>query len=263
MTQRPDSRPPIWAKRNAKKAIGLMDGTPAYVSLYKVRAMEGRLINKRLLEARLKPYFPRMQDQGRILMMGSNKFIAPCWGTFMTSSGGEYERNVMLCDIGYKIQRSGVVISNRPFLTIPIHAFARVFERDLRPPAEVAKAFMSKAFIQSVLELVELSYIEQSDSGFAIRFLNGFLTGTIREMTMGTDLFETKVLDVRTFLHRDQKPLWVRNTEQKPYATFKYTDRRGTVTDAERAAELLEGLEISKTYEFEASHPTSSIAPVS
>jgi hypothetical protein len=68
---------------------------------------------------------------------------------------------------------------------------------------------------------------------------------------------------VRTFLHRDQKPLWVRNTEQKPYTTFEYTDRRGTVTDAERAAELLEGLKISKTYEFEAGHPTSSIAHAS
>lgn len=263
MTQRPDSRPPIWATRNAKKAIDLMDGTSVYASLYKFRAVEGRQINKRLLEARFKPYFPRMQDQGRILMMGHNKFIAPCWGTFMTSSGGEYERNVMLCDIGYKIQRSGVVISNRPFLTISIHAFARVFERDLRPPAEVAKAFTSKAFIQSVLELYELSRGEQSDSAFSIRFLNGFFTGTIRAMTVGTDLFETKVLDVRTFLHRDQKPVWVRNTEQKPYTTFKYTDRRGTVTDAERVSELLEGLKISKTHEFEVGHSMSSIAPAS
>jgi len=253
----------MWARRNAKNAIDLMDGTPAYVSLYKVRAMKGRLINKRLLEARLKPYFPRMQDQGRILMTGPNEFIAPCLGSFMTSSGGEYERNVMLCDIGYKIQRSGVVISNRPFLAISIHAFARVFERDLRPPAEVAKAFTSKAFIQSVLELYEISHVEQSGRAFSIRFLNGFFTGTIREMTMGTDLFKTKVLDVRTFLHRDQKPVWVRNTEQKPYTTFEYTDRRGTVTDAERVSELVEGLKISKTYEFEAGHPTSSIVHAS
>ena len=263
MTQRPDSRPPIWARRNAKNAIDLMDGTPAYVSLYKVRAMKGRVINKQRLEAGLKQYVPKMQEEGRLLMMGPNRFIAPCWGTLIAGDGDEYERNVMLTDISYKIQRSGVVISNRPFLTIPIHAFARVFERDLRPPAEVAKAFMSKAFIQSVLELYELSHVEQSDRAFSIRFLNGFLTGTIRETTVGTDLFETKVLDVRTFLHRDQKPVWVRNTEQKPYTTFTYTDRRATVTDAERAAELLDGLKIPKTDEFEAGHPMRSTPPAS
>lgn len=236
------SRPPLWARNNARQAIELMDGTPAYVSFLKQKPQPGRVIQKRGTEANIRAYLQDMQTQGRVLITGDRDFIAPCLGTIFVSDGGEVERNVLLSKIEFKIQRSGVVTRTTPFMNIPHHAFGRVFERDLRPPVDVARTISSRDFINSVLKLYALSDPEAAANSFAIRFLGGFLTGTVREFATGPEVVETKVLDVRTFLHARDKPEWVRNTQQVPYTLFEYSDRRAQKSSAVKIADMIEDL---------------------
>lgn len=203
-----------------------MDGTPAYASLYKVMPKAGQQLKKAAAEIKLKTYLLGMEKESRLLITGKREFIAACLGTAYVSDGEEVERNVMISRIAYKVQKSGIVTQITPFMNIPHHAFGRIFERDLRPPDEVAKAIVNSQFIDTVLELHSIGDPEGSENAFVLRFLGGFLTGTVREVVAGNEVVDTKILDVRTFLHADDKPEWVAMTTDKPYAFFQYVDRR-------------------------------------
>jgi hypothetical protein len=220
------SRPPLWARNNARKLIDLIDGTLAYVSLIKIKSKPGQIILKRAAEALFQSYLREMQADGRVLITGERTFIAPCLGTLFISDGNEVERNVIFQEIKYIMRRSGADIQGIPLMNIPHHAFGRIFERDLRPPNDVANAFTSKDFLKTVLHLHAMCDSAGSTKSFAIRFLNGFLTGTVREYGDGTGSADTKVLDVRTFLHRKDKPDWVTSTRYTPYTLFEHSDRR-------------------------------------
>lgn len=220
------SRPPLWAGNNARKLIDLIDGTPAYLSLLKIQSKAGQIVKKRAAEALLQSHFRKMQAEGRILITGERQFIAPCLGTLFVSDGSEVERNIIFQGIRYAIRRSGAEIKTIPLMNIPHHAFVRIFERDLRPPVDVANALLSKDFIENVLHLHAMSDPTASSKSFAIRFLNGFLTGTVRDYRDGTASVVTKVLDVRTFLHAKDKPDWAISTGNTPYTFFEHADRR-------------------------------------
>jgi hypothetical protein len=220
------SRPPLWARKNARKAIGLMDGTLAYVFLNRARPRADQQIKKAAIEINLKTYLRGMEKANRLLITGKREFIAPCLGTLYVSDGEEVERNVMIARISYKIQKSGIVTQITPFMNIPPHALGRVFERDLRPPLEVAKAIVNRQFIDTVLKLHSLGDPKGRKNAFALRFLGGFLTGTVRGVIAGNEIVDTKMLDVRTFLHADDKPAWVEMTTNEPYVFFEYADRR-------------------------------------
>lgn len=220
------SRPPVWARNNARKVIDLIDGTPAYVSLHRARPKADQQLKKAAAEIKLKTYLHGMEKENRLLITGKREFIAPCLGTAYVSDGEEVERNVMISRIAYKVQKSGIVTQITPFMNIPHHAFGRIFERDLRPPIDVAKAIVNSQFIDTVLELHSIGDPEGRENAFALRFLGGFLTGTVREVVAGNEVVDTKILDVRTFLHADDKPEWEAMTTDKPYAFFHYADRR-------------------------------------
>jgi hypothetical protein len=219
-------RPPLWARNNARKAIDLMDGTPAYVSLYKVRPRAGQQLMKAAAETKLKTYLLGMEKENRLLITGKREFIAPCLGTAYVSDGEEIERNVMISRIAYRAQKSGIVTQITPFMNIPHHAFGRIFERDLRPPIEVAKAIVNRRFLDTVLKLHALGDPEGCANAFVLRFLGGFLTGTVREFKAGHEVTDTKILDVRTFLHANDKPEWGAMTASEPFAFFEHKDRR-------------------------------------
>ncbi|WP_252258605.1 hypothetical protein [Erythrobacter aurantius] len=218
-----------------------MDGTPAYVSLYKVMPKAGQQLKKAAAEIKLKTYLLGMEKESRLLITGKREFIAPCLGTAYVSDGEEVERNVMISRIAYKVQKSGIVTQITPFMNIPHHAFGRIFERDLRPPDEVAKAIVNSQFIDTVLELHSIGDPEGSENAFALRFLGGFLTGTVREVIAGNEVVDTKILDVRTFLHADDKPEWVAMTTDKPYAFFQYVDRRSKNASIDEISDFLKG----------------------
>ena len=182
-----------------------------------------------------------MEKENRLLFTGKREFIAPCLGTAYVSDGEEVERNVMMSRISYKIHKSGIVTQITPFMNIPHHAFGRIFERDLRPPIEVAKAIVNRQFIDTVLKLHALGDPEAHDNAFALRFLGGFLTGTVREFKAGHEVVDTKILDVRTFLHADDKPEWGVMTSNQPYAFFEYSDRRSKNALIDEISDLLEG----------------------
>ncbi len=203
-----------------------MDGTPAYVFLNRARPRADQQIKKAATEINLKTYLLGMEKENRLLITGKREFIAPCLGTLYVSDGEEVERNVMIARISYKIQKSGIVTQINPFMNIPHHAFGRIFERDLRPPLEVAKAILNRQFIDTVLKLHSLGEPEGRKNAFALRFLGGFLAGTVREVITGNEIVDTKMLDVRTFLHADDKPAWVEMTTKEPYVFFEYADRR-------------------------------------
>lgn len=242
------SRPPLWARNNARKAIDQIDGTPAYVSFLKLKPKLNQVIQKAAAERKIKNYLHKMQLDGRLLITGRNQFIAPCLGTVSVSEDNEVERNVMFSRFEYKFQRTGVVTNFTTFMNIPHHAFSRIFERDLRPPEEVAQALMRCEFIDNVMKLHTQSDPLAPANSFAIRFLNGFLTGTAREMHLG--LFEEpiKVLDVRTFLHRNHKPDWVQRTMQTPYTLFEYADRRSEKLEAETLSDIIENLQATPIF---------------
>jgi hypothetical protein len=242
MAEKSGSRPPLWARNNARKVIELIDGTPAYVSLLKVKPRAGQTVRKPAAEALFKRYLRGMQAEGRVLVTGDRVFIAPCLGTLFVTDGGEIERNVLFTKIQYTVRRSGVVTQVTPFMNIPHHAFGRLFERDLRPPADVARAIVSKNFIETVLQLHALGDPNAPANSFAIRFLDGFLTGTVREFIAGTESVDTKVLDVRTFLSAKDKPEWVISTTDAPYTLFEYTDRRAQNAGLDEFADRIEGL---------------------
>jgi hypothetical protein len=103
----------------------------------------------------------------------------------------------------------------------------------------VARTISSRNFLDSVLKLYALVDPEAAANSFAIRFLGGFLTGTVREFATGPEVVETKVLDVRTFLHARDKPEWVRNTQQVPYTLFEYSDRRSKNSAAEKLVDMI------------------------
>jgi hypothetical protein len=242
MSINPSTRPPLWARNNARKAIELMDGTPAYISLLKRKPETGQVIQKLATERQLKTYLQRMQVEGRILITGAQEFIAPCLGTLFVSDGDEVERNVLFSRIEYKIQRSGLVTKIIPLMNIPHHAFGRIFERDLRPPLSVARAFTCKEFIDNTLRLHALGDPDAREKSFAIRFFDGFLVGTVREFDIGSDAVTRKILDVRTFLNARDKPDWVRKTMQIPYTLFEHSDRRAKNWAADELADLLHQL---------------------
>ena len=50
---------------------------------------------------------------------------------------------------------------------------------------------------------------------------------------------DTKILDVRTFLHANDKPEWVSMTTNKPYAFFQYADRRSKNAAIDQLSEPL------------------------
>lgn len=236
------SRSPLWARNNARKVIDLIDGTPAYVSLLKVKPTAGQTVRKPAAEALFKSYLHGMQAEGRVLVTGDRAFIAPCLGTLFVSDGGEVERNVLFTKIQYTVRRSGVVTQITPFMNIPHHAFGRIFERDLRPPADVAHAIISKEFIETVLQLHSVADPTAPTNSFAIRFLDGFLTGTVREFIAGTESVDTIVLDVRTFLPAKDKPEWVIGTRNAPFTLFEYTDRRAKNSVLDELTDRIDGL---------------------
>ena len=125
-------------------------------------------------------------------------------------------------------------------LHIPHHAFGRIFERDLRPPIEVAKAIVNRRFLDTVLKLHALGDPDGCANAFTLRFLGGFLTGTVREFKAGHEVTDTKILDVRTFLHANDKPEWVAMTTDKPYAFFQYADRRSKNAAIDQLSESLD-----------------------
>lgn len=233
------SRPPLWARNNTKKAIDLMDGTPAYITLHRAGPKADQQLKKSAAEVKLRSYLLGMEKENRLLITGKREFIAPCLGTAYVSDGEEVERNVMMSRISYKIQKSGIFTQITPFMNIPHHALARIFERDLRPPIEVAKAIVNHQFIDTVLKLHALGDPEAHDNAFALRFLGGFLTGTVREVIAGNEVVDKKILDVRTFLHADDKPEWVVMTTDKPYAFFQYADRRSKNALIDEISDLL------------------------
>lgn len=203
-----------------------MDGTPAYVSLHRARPKADQQFRKSATEIKLKTYLLGMEKENRLLITGKREFIAPCLGTAYVSDGEEIERNVMISRIAYKIQKSGILTQITPFMNIPHHALGRIFERDLRPPIEVAKAIVNRQFIDTILKLHALGGPERRENAFALRFLGGFLTGTVREFKAGQEVADTKILDVRTFLHANDKPDWGAMTANEPFAFIDHKDRR-------------------------------------
>ncbi len=196
------------------------------VGSFKIKSKPGQIIQKRAAEALFQSYLREMQVDGRVLITGERTFIAPCLGTLFISDGNEVERNVIFQEIKYIMRRSGADIQSIPLMNIPHHAFGRIFERDLRPPVDVANALLSKVFIENVLQLHAMGDPTASSKSFAISFLNGFLTGTVRDYRDGTASVATKILDVRTFLHAKDKPDWVISTRNTPYTLFEHADRR-------------------------------------
>jgi hypothetical protein len=100
------SRPPLWARNNTKKAIDLMDGTPAYITLHRAGPKAEQQLKKSATEVKLRSYLLGMEKENRLLITGKREFIAPCLGTAYVSDGEEVERNVMISRISYKIQKS-------------------------------------------------------------------------------------------------------------------------------------------------------------
>lgn len=233
------ARPPPWARNNARKAISLMDGTPAYVCLLKAQPAPGQIIRKAATRAGFRKYLLNMQAEGRVIITGDQEFIAPCLGTVFTPDSEETERNLMFCRISYRIGRSEIPVWTDSFMNIPQHALARIFERDLRPPEEVARAFMSDEFIGSVLQLHALGDPDLAENAFVIRFLGGFLTGTVRAFDQGDAAGDTRTLDVRTFLNARSKPGWVKRTGSEPFFFLSHADRR---TKNSRTADVIEML---------------------
>lgn len=217
----------------------MIDGTPAYISLHRARPKADQQLKKSAAEVKLRSYLLGMEKENRLLITGKREFIAPCLGTAYVSDGEEVERNVMMSRISYKIQKSGIVTQITPFMNIPHHALGRIFERDLRPPIEVAKTIVNHQFIDAVLKIHALGDPEAHDNAFALRFLGGFLTGTVRAVIAGNEVADTKILDVRTFLHADDKPEWVVLTTDKPYAFFQYADRRSKNAAIDQLSEPL------------------------
>jgi hypothetical protein len=203
-----------------------MDGTPAYVSLLKAQPAPGQTVRKAAARALFRNYLLGMQVEGRVIVTGDQEFIAPCLGTVFAADGEETERNLMFSRISYRIGRSEIPVRIVPFMQIPQHALARIFERDLRPPDEVARAFMSNEFIGSVLNLHALGDPDLAENAFVIRFLGGFLTGTVRTFDQGDAAGDTKTLDVRTFLNASSKPDWVKRTGSEPFFFLSHADRR-------------------------------------
>lgn len=236
-----------------------MDGTPAYVSLYKVRPGADQQLKKAAAEIKLKTYLHGMEKENRLLITGKRQFIAPCLGTAYVSDGEEVERNVMISRIAYKIQKSGIVTQITPFMNIPHHAFGRIFERDLRPPIEVAKAIVNSQFIDTILELHSIGDPKGRENAFALRFLGGFLTGTVREVVAGNEVVDTKILDVRTFLHADDKPEWVAMTTDKPYAFFQYADRRSKNASIDEISDFFKGSVEPEALRFDPLHLMASV----
>lgn len=229
----------------------MIDGTPAYISLHRARPKGDQQLKKSAAEVKLRSYLLSMEKENRLLITGKREFIAPCLGTAYVSDGEEVERNVMMSRISFKIQKSGIVTQVTPFMNIPHHALGRIFERDLRPPIEVAKAFVNRQFIDTVLKLHALGDPESHDNAFALRFLGGFLTGTVREFKAGHEVVDTKILDVRTFLHADDKPEWVVMTTNQPYAFFEYADRRSKNALIDEISDLLEGADEPEPLAFD------------
>ena len=217
----------------------MIDGTPAYISLHRSRPKADQQLKKSAAEVKLRSYLLGMEKENRLLITGKRAFIAPCLGTAYVSDGEEVERNVMMSRISYKVQKSGIVTQITPFMNIPHHAFGRIFERDLRPPIEVAKAIVNRQFIDTVLKLHALGDPEGRDNAFVLRFLGGFLTGTVPEVIAENEVVDTKILDVRTFLHANDKPEWVSMTTNKPYAFFQYADRRSKNAAIDQLSEPL------------------------
>lgn len=242
------ARVPLWARNNAKKAIDLIDSTYVYVGFLKLKPRDGQVVKKAASERGAKRTLQDMQAKGRVLITGPNRFIVPCLGTVFITEDNEIERNVMFVQLEYKLQRTGVETNIVPFMNVPNHAFSRIFERDLRPPEEVAQAFMHRDFIDSVLKLHTQSDPLAQANSFAIRFLNGFLTGTIREMHAGLTAEPTKILDVRTFLHRNHKPEWIRDTMQTPYTLFEYADRRSKNMEVETLSDIIENIQTTPIF---------------
>lgn len=235
------SRPPLWARNNARKAVELMDGTGAYVSLLKLKPTPDKIVRKSAGEELFRRYLQRMQSEGRLLITKPGEFIAPCLGTVFVSDGEEIERNLLFSRISYAIKKTGVSMQYDVFMQLPHHALARIFERDLRPPAEVAKAFVSKEFIDIILQLHAVGDLDAIDNAFAIKFLGGFLTGTVRQISAGHEGLETKTLDIRTFLHARDKPVWVQNTSERPFFLFEHSDRRTRNSQIDEIAEAIKG----------------------
>ena len=229
----------------------MIDGTPAYISLHRARPKADQQLKKSAAEVKLRSYLLGMEKENRLLITGKREFIAPCLGTAYVSDGEEVERNVMMSSISYKIQKSGIVTQITPFMNIPHHALGRIFERDLRPPIEVAKAIVNRQFIETILELHALGDPEAHDNAFALRFLGGFLTGTVREFKAGHEVVDTKILDVRTFLHADDKPEWVVMTTNQPYSFFEYADRRSKNALIDEIFDLLEGADEPEPLAFD------------
>lgn len=248
---KPNSRSPLWARNNARKVIDLIDGTPAYISLHRARPKADQQLKKSAAEVKLRSYLLGMEKENRLLITGKREFIAPCLGTAYVSDGEEVERNVMISRISYKFQKSGIVTQITPFMNIPHHALGRIFERDLRPPIEVAKAIVNHQFIDTVLKLHALGDPEAHDNAFALRFLGGFLTGTVREFVAGNEVVDKKILDVRTFLHADDKPEWVAMTTDKPYAFFQYADRRSKNASIDEISDFLKGADEPEALRFD------------
>ena len=206
MADKANARPPLWARNNARKAIDLMDGTHVYISFLQAQSQTRQSILKIDTAANIRKYLQRMEKKGHVINSGHREFIAPCLGTIFELESGETERNVMLSKMKFEVKRTGVAIKSTAFMNVPQHAFGRIFERDLRPPAEVARAFTGRTFIENVLELHALGDPQASENSFAIRFFDGFLTGTVREFASWPDEVMSKALDVRTFLHARDKP---------------------------------------------------------
>lgn len=52
-----------------------MDGTPAYVSLYKVMPKAGQQLKKAAAEIKLKTYLLGMEKESRLLITGKREFV--------------------------------------------------------------------------------------------------------------------------------------------------------------------------------------------